>query len=342
MIPTHQNVHNRFKLNGFTMDKDDMCRVAYVFIKEGEPFEQPVGDFILDWFSNSPYLEMKTSGTTGEPKVIKISKKAMINSALATGDYFGLKPGDKALHCLPVEYVAGKMMLIRGFILGLELDFVAPNSNPLYRNTKKYDFAAMVPMQAQHSISHLHQIKKIIIGGAKVNQPLITELLKVKSEIYETYGMTETITHIAAKRIGEKNFHILPNVMISTDDRNCLVLHAPKISDDVIITNDIVEIVDSEHFNWIGRYDNVINSGGIKLFPEQIEEKLISKIKQRFYITSKNDDELGQKIVLVIEGDEVTIDNENFTDLGKYEKPKEIIFKPEFKTTATGKIIREF
>ena len=342
MIPTHQNVHNRFKLNGFSMDKDDLCRVAYVFIKEGEPFEQPVGDFILDWFSNNPYLEMKTSGTTGEPKIIKISKKAMINSALATGDYFGLKPGDKALHCLPVEYVAGKMMLIRGFILGLELDFVAPNSNPLHRNTKKYDFAAMVPMQAQHSLNHLHQIKKIIIGGAKVNQPLINDLMPIKSEIYETYGMTETITHIAAKRIGEKNFQILPNVMISTDDRSCLVLHAPKISDEVITTNDIVEIVDSEHFNWIGRYDNVINSGGIKLFPEQIEEKLISKINQRFYITAKDDQELGQKIVVVVEGEPFEINEDIFSALGKYEKPKEIIFKPEFKTTATGKIIREF
>lgn len=342
MIPTHQNVHNRFKLNGFSMDKDDLCRVAYVFIKEGEPFEQPVGDFILDWFSNNPYLEMKTSGTTGEPKIIKISKKAMINSALATGDYFGLKPGDKALHCLPVEYVAGKMMLIRGFILGLELDFVAPNSNPLHRNTKKYDFAAMVPMQAQHSLNHLHQIKKIIIGGAKVNQPLINDLMPIKSEIYETYGMTETITHIAAKRIGEKNFQILPNVMISTDDRSCLVLHAPKISDEVITTNDIVEIVDSEHFNWIGRYDNVINSGGIKLFPEQIEEKLISKINQRFYITAKDDQELGQKVVLIVEGEPFEINEDIFSVLGKYEKPKEIIFKPEFKTTATGKIIREF
>ena len=144
--PTYNNVHNRFKLNGFSLDKDDLCRIAYSFIKEGEAFEKPVGIFILDWFDQNEYIEMTTSGTTGIPKKIKIEKQAMVNSALATGDFFGLEPGNKALHCLPAQYVAGKMMLVRGFILGLEVEFVAPSSNPLKRDEEIYDFAAMVPL----------------------------------------------------------------------------------------------------------------------------------------------------------------------------------------------------
>ena len=127
----HKNVHNKFKLNGFHLDREDLCRVAYSFIKEGEAFEKPVGEFLIDWFDDKPYLEMTTSGTTGEPKVIKISKQSMVNSALATGDFFEIKPGDRALACLPVKYVAGKMMFIRAFILGLDMDFVAPSSHPL-------------------------------------------------------------------------------------------------------------------------------------------------------------------------------------------------------------------
>jgi O-succinylbenzoic acid--CoA ligase len=339
--PTYENVHNQFKLNGFHLDREDLCRVAYSFIKEGEDFEKPVGDFLLDWFDSKDYIEMFTSGSTGEPKTVIVKKQAMVNSAIATGDFFDLKPGNSALQCLPVKYVAGKMMLVRAMILGLDLEFVAPSSHPMRNNEIDFDFVAMVPLQAQNSIQELKKVKKLIIGGAAVNKTLEKQLLKLKTEVYETYGMTETITHIAARKLGETAFTVLPDVTVSYDDRNCLVIHAPKISDEVIITNDIVELVNENQFIFLGRIDNVINSGGIKLIPEQIENKLMSKIQQRFFIASKSDNELGEKLVLVIEGDKVEFDNSIYEDLDKYEKPKEILFISKFKETATGKIIRK-
>jgi O-succinylbenzoic acid--CoA ligase len=338
--PTYENVHNQFKLNGFHLDKDDLCRVAYSFIKEGEDFEKPVGDFLLDWFDSKSYLEVTTSGSTGEPKSIKIDKQAMVNSAIATGDFFDLNSGNRALHCLPVKYIAGKMMLVRAMILGLDLDFVAPSSHPLENNDINYDFIAMVPIQAQHSLKELKKVKKIIVGGAKMNKRLENSLLKLSTKVYETFGMTETITHIAARKVGEKAFTVLPNVTISYDDRNCMVIHAPKISDEVIVTNDIVELLNENQFVFMGRYDNIINSGGIKLIPEQIEDKLASKIEQRFFVIGQPDADLGEKLVLVIEGDTFDLDASIFNDLDKYERPKEIVFVPKFKETKNNKIVR--
>ena len=269
--PTYENVHNQFKLNGFHLNREDLCRVAYSFIQEGEDFEKPVGDFLLDWFDDKPYIEMQTSGTTGTPKLISVSKQAMVESALATGDFFGLHPGDKALQCLPVKYVAGKMMFVRAFILGLDMEFVAPSSHPLEGVKGNFDFCGMVPLQAKNSLNDLHRIKKLIIGGAKVNKTLERELVNIPSQIYETYGMTETITHIAAKRVGELAFTVLPNVKVTTDDRHCLVIDAHKISGEKIVTNDLVDLISDTQFVWKGRFDNLINSGGIKLNPEQIE-----------------------------------------------------------------------
>jgi len=339
--PTYEKVHNQFKLNGFHLDREDLCRVAYSFIKEGEDFEKPVGDFLLDWFDSKDFIEMQTSGTTGAPKTITISKQAMVNSALATGDFFDLQSGDKALHCLPVKYVAGKMMLVRAMIIGLDLEFVAPSSHPLLNNEIDFDFIAMVPLQAKNSLEELKKVKKLIVGGAAINKVLEKNLLKLTTEVYETYGMTETITHIAARKLGEKAFTVLPNVTISYDDRKCLVIHAPRISDDVITTNDIVEMVNENQFIFLGRLDNIINSGGIKIMPEQVEQKLANKIQQLYFIASKPDNEFGEKVILVIEGDKQEFDENFFEDLDKYEKPKEIVFIPKFKLNANGKIMRK-
>jgi O-succinylbenzoic acid--CoA ligase len=340
-IQTYNDVHPAFRLNGFHLDKDDLCRVAYSFIKEGEEFEKSVGDFLLDWFDHKPTIEMMTSGTTGKPKLITVEKQAMVNSALATGDFFDLSPGCKALHCLPAKYVAGKMMFVRGFILGLDMDFVAPSSHPLENNDAKYDFAAMVPLQAQNSLKQLQNVKKMIIGGVRINKILEAALKKIPVQAYETYGMTETITHIAAKKIGEKAFTVLPNVTISYDDKNCLVIHAPRISDEVIVTNDLVELVNENQFVFLGRIDNVINSGGIKLIPEIIEEKLSGRIGNRFFVAGKPDDVLGEKLVLVVEGEAQVFDDAIFEGLDRFEKPKEILFVSKFIETGSGKIMRK-
>lgn len=340
--PTYHNVHNGFKLNGFHLDREDLCRVAYSFIKEGEDFEKPVGHFLLDWFDDLPYIEMTTSGTTGAPKQIRIDKQAMVNSALATGDFFDLQPGNKALHCLPVKYIAGKMMLVRAFILGLDTDFVAPSSSPFaHNNDTVYDFVAMVPLQAQHSLQALKKVKKMIIGGVGISKSLTKELQKLPTEVYETYGMTETITHIAAKKVGEKAFTVLPNVTLSYDENNCLVIFAPRISTEIILTKDLVKLVNENQFVFLGRFDNVVNSGGIKLIPEQIEDKLSAHMQSRFFVAGVPDESLGEKLVLVVEGEMPQDYDFNFELLDKYEKPKEIFFTPKFKETGTGKIMRK-
>lgn len=342
MNPTYHNVHNSFKLNGFHLDREDLCRVAYSFIKEGEDFEKPVGDFILDWFDERPFIEMRTSGTTGTPKLIKVDKQAMVNSALATGDFFDLQSGSRVMHCLPVKYIAGKMMLVRAFILGLDTDFVEPSSCPFSKNNNQsYDFIAMVPLQAQNSLRQLEKVKKLIVGGVGITKTLSKKLAKLPTEVYETYGMTETITHIAAKKIGEKAFTVLPNVTLSYDEKNCLVIHAPRISDEIIVTNDLVELINENQFIFLGRADNVVNSGGIKLIPEQIEEKLSGNITARFFVGGIPDETLGEKLVLVIEGEAPQDYDFKFELLDKYEKPKETLFVPKFRETETGKVMRK-
>lgn len=339
--PDYHFVHSSFKLNGFHLTEDDLCRTAYIYIKEGEPHEKAVGEFLLDWFDHRDFIEMQTSGTTGLPKMIRVDKQAMVNSALATGEFFDLDEGIKVLHCLPTQFVAGKMMLVRAFILGWDMDMIAPVSHPLERLDTVYDFSAMVPLQAQNSLMKLKQVKKLILGGAKVSQALSKQLKGLPTKIYETYGMTETITHIAAKPIGEEAFTVLPNVNISQDERQCLIIDPYVICNEPVVTNDVVEIVSDTQFIWLGRYDNVINSGGVKLYPEQIEEKLSEHIDRRYFVKGLPDETLGEKLVLVIEGEPYTLEDDVFKKLGKFEKPKDILFVPKFAETVSGKVIRD-
>ncbi|MGO4770364.1 AMP-binding protein [Flavobacterium sp. W22_SRS_FK3] len=338
---THKNVHNYFKINGHHLNGDELRSAAYSFIKEGDPNEQAIGEFLLDWFDDKEYIEMKTSGTTGLPKLVRLKKQAMIHSALATGDFFDLKPGNKALLCLPVKFVAGKMMLVRSLILGLDLDITEPSTEPLALNKTAYDFVAMVPLQVQNSIKALKKVKKLIVGGAKMDTELEEKLLPLKTEVYETYGMTETITHIAARKIGDKFFTVLPNVKITKDNRGCLVIDIPAISAEPIVTNDLIELIRENQFTFLGRIDNVINSGGVKLIPEQIEAKLIGKINSRFFVTGIPDSVLGEKLILVIEGEKQDFPIDFFDVLDKYEKPKEIVFVPKFKENENGKLLRK-
>ncbi len=331
MIPHYKNIHNRFKINGFHLEREALFQLAYSFIKEGAQFEKEFGEFLLDWIDDKDTIQLMTSGTTGEPKLITMQKQAMVNSAIATADFFDLHPGDKVLHCLPTRYIAGKMMLVRSIIVGLEMDIMTPTSHlDDLLPSKKYDFVALVPVQAQAGLDKLNQFKKIIIGGAKLSDTLAHQLQYCNAAIYETYGMTETITHIAARRIGAECFETLPNVSISKDDRGCLVIQAPNIVSSTIVTNDLVEIISDNQFKWLGRFDNVINSGGIKYFPEQIEAKLALKINQRFFIAGLPDDNLGQKIALFIEGEEFPLEASIFSELEKFERPKEIHFIPNF------------
>lgn len=348
-------VHPNFKLNKVYYTLSDLRKVAYNYIKEEEPYEGLIGDFILDWIKPSAFLEVKTSGSTGVAKNIKIRKEHMINSALATGKFFELPPGSTALMCLPANYIAGKMMLVRAMVLGWELDLVPPTSNPLDQVFKTYDFCAMTPFQLDNSLGRLHIIKKLIVGGGAVSSHLQKRVQGLNTKVYETFGMTETVSHIAAKRLNpekKKNkplpFKVLPDIHISTDERGCLVIKAHKIAADTIVTNDIVEILTYKKFLWKGRFDNVINSGGIKLFPEQIEWKLNKVIFRRFFVTGLPDDSLGEKLVLFVEADfseelleELEAEIKALKSLEKYERPKKIYLVQKFEETPNGKIHRE-
>lgn len=337
----YNKIHPNFKWNGISLNQKDLVTLANDFIKKGKDFEKITGEFILDWFNSNSFIVVTTSGTTGTPKKIKIEKQAMVISALATAKYFDLSAGNRVLNCLSTNYIAGKMMLIRSFFLGFEMDFIMPTSSPLINNNKVYDFVAMVPLQAENSINELINVRKLIIGGAKINQNLRKQLLGLPTLVYETYGMTETITHIAAKKISDNFFSVLPNVTISSDNRNCLVIDVPYISNSSIITNDVVNIISNSEFELLGRIDNVINSGGVKLFPEIIEMKLAPKIQRRFFVAGLADDQLGELLALIVEGSPIPLDNNLFNDLLAYEKPKIIHFISSFIETESGKIKRK-
>jgi O-succinylbenzoic acid--CoA ligase len=339
--PDFHFVHPDFKFNELPMDRKDLCQLAETLLDSDAHYENSLGEFLLNWLDDSQYIEMNTSGSTGNPKCIRIKKQVMVNSAIATGIFFGLKPEDKVLNCLSAKYVAGKMMVVRSIILGLDMDFVAADSLPLKNNKTNYEFVAMVPLQVEESLNDLKLVKKLIIGGAQIDPLLEEKLIPLSTQTYATYGMTETVSHIALRKIGEKQYTVLPNVTIDVDDRNCLVIDAPDILDQKIVTNDLVELISPTQFIFLGRADNIINSGGIKFFPEQIEKKIAPFMNGRFFIIGKPDVKLGEKLVLVIEGKEQPLDSDIFSNLSQYEKPKEIIFVPKFKETETGKIIRK-
>lgn len=318
---------------------------------EFSAFSNPLSQFLHDWFSKDNDVVVHTSGSTGAPKAIRLRKDFMENSAIATGHFFELESKTKALCCLPIDFIAGKMMVVRALVLGWHLDVVEPGSNPLENLSKTYDFSAMVPLQAMNSISKLNQIDKLIVGGGEVSQLLEEKLQTVVTKAFATYGMTETITHVAVKPLNQQStvksgFKAISNVSFSIDERNCLLIKAPKVSSELIRTNDVVEWISDTEFQWLGRFDNVINSGGIKLQPELIEKKLAKVISQRFFVAGIPDETLGEKLILIVEENRNAILStvkkslKNQTVLSKYEIPKQIFFVEEFIETKTGKIHR--
>lgn len=343
--PTYKNVHLKFKLNGFHYSAEYLKELAYDFVKEGKDYEREIGGFLFDWLDENETIKLKTSGSTGTPKVVELSKQSMVNSALATGDFFNLSPGDSALLCLPATYIAGKMMLVRAIILGLELDIIEPSSKLKFNTKKTYHFCAMVPMQLENTLDKVNNIKTIIVGGAPASNTLKSGIQSLETHVFETYGMTETVTHIALKPINysanlKPNFKVLPGVLISKDSRDCLVIEAPKLCPEKIITNDIVKVHSEFEFEWLGRFDNVINSGGVKLFPEQIEAKLQQKINCRFFVASEPNEILGEQLILVLERESNALSSEVFSGLDKFEKPKVVYAVAQFAETTSGKIQR--
>lgn len=359
-MPSFNTIHEHFKFNGVHYNFKALLTFAQELIKSQETYKKDIGNFLIIWLDNANTITLKTSGSTGSPKTIVMRKQAMVNSAIATGLYFNLQPTNKALLCLPAHYIAGKMMLIRAMVLGLEIDSIAPKSSLQIDTKTHYHFTAMVPMQLEKNLSKLNNIKTLIVGGAKTSSLLNTKLQALKTIVFETYGMTETVSHIAVKQINNfesvtlsnsttliinsverSYFKTLPNVAISQDNRQCLIIEAPKVFEEKIITNDIVKIHSKNKFEWLGRADNIINSGGIKIFPEQVENSLSSKINARFFIASEKDEILGERVILIIESDEKMLESSVLASLNSFSKPKKTYYLPKFVETSSGKIQRK-
>lgn len=345
-------------INGKLLGKDKLKKLCNAELKKDgiSDWEISLYNFIIEWIGDDNSIRVNTSGSTGKPKIIKLEKEKMIRSAIMTGKFLKLKEDDKSLLCLSTKFIAGKMMVVRAFALGLDLTPVEPAGNPLQNIDSKFDFAAMVPAQVfnvfleKDGIKKLNNIKNLIIGGGPVHKSLEQKISVLKNKTYLTYGMTETITHIAMRKLNgvnkEESYKCLHGIEIGIDNRDCLVIKAPALFTGELKTNDIAEISGKNKFIITGRYDNVINSGGIKIFPEDIERKIESLISEKYFISSLPDTKFGEKIILLIEGKvkKETEINKLFKALKKilkpHEVPKEIYFIDEFFYTGNGKLDR--
>lgn len=341
-------LHPNFILNGEVFSSAEALKLhANRLVEKEKDDETAIGNFILEWLDGNDFITVKTSGSTGIPKEIKLLKKHVFNSANATVTYFDLKENTKALLCLPSEYIAGKMMLVRAMTAGWDLHAVAPEKKPLENIEGNFDFTAMVPYQVFHSLADLHKVKKLIVGGGAVSSELELQLQKTNTLVFATYGMTETISHIAVRPLNGKEksavFSALPKVIFSLNEKSCLQIHAPEISEETVVTNDVVDLISPTSFKFLGRIDNVINTGGVKVHPEVVEEKLSLHIKRPFFIASEKDEALGERVILIIESEmQLKLEDysEVFETLSVYEKPKRVYNMPQFAYTETGKIKR--
>jgi O-succinylbenzoic acid--CoA ligase len=319
-----------------------------------EDWEKQIFCFILEWFDENDFIIVKTSGSTGIPKEIKLQKTHMTESAKATLSFLNLQKGDKALLCLPATYIAGKMMIVRWLIGGLDLNYTKPTLNPKFNNNETFNLVALVPSMLNQLLKNkekeiIESFENILLGGSSISKSDEDQLSKLKNKIWHTYGMTETITHIALRRINGENasayFSVLKGVKLSISKDGTLVINYPKLSIINLVTNDLIELLSNGKFKILGRKDNVIISGGLKLFPEDIEKKIESIIENNFFILGIPDQQLGQKSVLFIEGKtQKTINQISETlknILNPHELPREIKIVSKFEKTISGKIIRQ-
>ena len=321
-------------------------------------WERDIWQFIFDWIDPSvDSIKVSTSGSTGLPKQIEHCKGAVLNSARLTCEALHLKSNCTALLCLPANKISGMMMLVRSIWNKMDLYCVRPSSNPLLEITDKeiFDFSAFTPMQLygidadRKKMKKVERINQIIIGGEEIPESLLASLRIMKSTAYATFGMTETISHIALRKLNGKlisdSFTTLPGISISTDDRKCLVVEAPELGVHQLITNDVIQLTSSTQFEWLGRKDNIINSGGVKIFPEKIEDQLKNLIGLPFFITGVDNARTGQEVAIAIEKKSFTLKEayemkQKFEKLGKLCTPKSILVISKFLRTENGKIKR--
>ena len=301
-------------------------------------------NFINEYLTNKEF-KLSTSGTTGKRKIITVSKVQMQKSAAATLNYFNLKKGDSCLLVLSCDFIAGKMMLVRAIEGKLNLFIAKPCSDPSHYLYQKYDFAPLVPMQVQHIIQsqEVGQIKQLLVGGGKVNNDIISQIKKFKTQVFESFGMTETLTHFAIKQISPNYsewFKTIDGFEIDSNKNDELIIKKNGMINSTLKTKDLIKKKSSSEFKWLGRSDNIINSGGIKLIPEEIERKIVQLISVKFVLIGVPDNELGEKIIIVSEKP-LKIELEKINKyLSKYEKIKLSKIISKFPITESGKIKR--
>lgn len=301
---------NKITVNGIPYCGKELAEGSPAEFAATSPFHHKLYLFLREWFSPSPLLTLHTSGSTGKPKEITVHKRKMLHSAAITCDFFRLREGGRALLCLPLEYIAGKMMVVRALYAGLDLMVVEPSGHPLAGITKPINFAAMVPLQVYNSLRTdeerrgLSQIDNLIIGGGAIDPALEEALESFPNKIYSTYGMTETLSHIALRRIsgaGADDYYTpLPGVSLKLSKEQTLIIDAPRVADGPVVTHDVAEIRPDGSFRIIGRKDNVVNTGGIKVQVEEVERILRPHISGNFAITSLPHPKLGEALVLLI------------------------------------------
>ena len=334
-------------------------------------------EFLKEWNSDSPYVEVKTSGSTGEPKPMLVEKRRMLASARRTNDFLGLQKDDTALLCMSLDYIAGKMMVVRAIERGLKLVTVEPSGHPLNNGQWIMDngqlataqectannyplsivnyplaFSAMVPMQVYNSLQvpeeceRLKQIKHLIIGGGAIDEAMAEELKSFPNHVWSTYGMTETLSHIALRQLSGPEasewYTPFPSVSVSLNDEGCLVIDAPEVCEQRLVTNDIAELAtNNQSFKILGRKDNVICSGGIKIQAEEVERLLRPHLREAYLISKRPDQKFGEVVVLLTEGDVETARTVCEAVLPKYQRPKVYIHVSEIPLTETKKPARK-
>lgn len=309
-----------------------------------------MGAFLSEWFNDSPEMALQTSGSTGQPKIIRVQKSQMLQSAAMTAKFFQFKPGQTALLALPLTYIAGKMMVVRALLSGLNLFCIEPIHHPLNQipSSVTIDFAPLVPMQLDEA-TYTATVRTILLGGAPLTGLQEEKINQLNAAVFHGYGMTETLSHVAIRSVNGKSaspvYHALPNIFFEVDERNCLIVNAPFVTGK-IYTNDVVDVMDERSFVWKGRIDNVINSGGVKLFPESIESRISAFVSHPFFVAAVPDEHLGEALCLVIESPKFdavaserlkTLLHEN---LSRFEHPKHIFFVEQFYRTESGKVQR--
>ena len=308
-------------------------------------------EFLAEWNSPESTVLVHTSGSTGVPKCIRVEKQRMLNSARITCDFLGLTAGDTALLCMPLDYIAGKMVVVRSIERQLRLTTVEPSGHPLKDISTSFDFAAMVPMQVYNSLQvaeeceKLRTIKHLIIGGGPIDNDLQQQLRSFPNNVWSTYGMTETLSHIALRRLNGENASLwytpFSTVSISLNANGCLVIEAPLVHEGRLETHDRAEIRDGK-FRILGRLDNVINSGGIKIQAEEVEEMLRPHIKMPYLISKCSDEKFGEVVVLLTECPDLSLVKEICCNiLPKFWQPKHYLYTSYIPLTGTGKPARK-